>query len=122
MKLIRIILITVLLVSATGIRLAALPQSSKSSTKKDLKAQGKIFVQTACTACHSTMVIKGANKSQSAWIKTMEKMVKQGMPKIPATFEAAIIEYLSQEHGEKQSDSRENRGPWGDRRNANPLW
>jgi len=122
MKFIRINLIALLLVSMTSSNLVAAPQTSKGSTKKDSIAQGKVFVQTACTACHSTMVINSANKSQSAWIKTLEKMVKQGMPKIPATFEASIIEYLSQEHGEKKSNARENRGPWGDRRNANPLW
>ncbi|MDA7680440.1 hypothetical protein OAH36_02325 [Verrucomicrobia bacterium] len=122
MKFIRINLFALLLVGVASNNLVAAPQSSKGKTKKDSIAQGKVFVQAACTACHSTMVINNANKSQSGWIKTLEKMVKQGMPKVPATFEASIIEYLTQEHGKIQSGARENRGPWGDRRNANPLW
>jgi hypothetical protein len=122
MKPIRIVLIPLLLVSTISISLVAMPQSSKERGKKRSMAQGKVFVQTACTACHSTMVIDNAYKGQKAWIKTLEKMVKQGMPKIPATFESSIIEYLSHEQGEKKSKARENKGPWGDRRNANPLW
>lgn len=122
MKSFLILLSSLLLVATTNASPAATSQNSKESAKKDSIAQGKIFVQTACTACHSTMVIDSAHKSHKAWIKTLEKMVKQGMPKIPAAFEASIIEYLAQEHGEKKSSARENRGPWGDRRNANPLW
>lgn len=68
------------------------------------------------------MVIENAYKNREGWLKTIAKMEKQGMLKIPKNIQVSIIEFLSEAQGEKSSKTRENRGPWGDRRNANPLW
>jgi len=102
--------------------LVAMPQESEEGARKAAAAKGKVLVQTACTACHSLMVIQNANKNRESWKKTLEKMTQQGMPKVPAAFEASMIEFLTQNHGEKTVEARKNRGPWGDSRNANPLW
>jgi len=113
---------SLILLGITSMGLVAMPQESEETNTKAAAVKGKVLVQTACTACHSLMVIQNANKNSVSWKKTLEKMTQQGMPKLPAAFESSMIEFLTQNHGEKKVEARENKGPWGDRRNANPLW
>ena len=118
-KLVFTILATTLVASLTGAEFESLP---KDPPKQPSAVSGKQFVQVVCTTCHSKMVIDNAQKTRSAWIKTLEKMTDQGMPKLPKTIEASILDYLQSEQGEQSHALRKNRGPWADRRNANPLW
>lgn len=84
--------------------------------------QGEDIVRTTCVTCHSKRLIDHASKSRLDWEKTLTKMQQQGMPPIPKAFLAPLLDYLVREHGPRKREDRENRGPWGDVRNANPLW
>ena len=117
MKCFQLLLASTLLFSFTG----AVPQSIPNPDPSSV-VQGKPFVQALCTTCHSKMVIDNAHKNRAAWAKTLEKMEGQGLAKLPKAIESSILDYLQMEHGEEKEASRENKGPWADRRNANPLW
>ncbi len=94
------------------IGLVATPQESETTERKSSNKQGEILVQTACTTCHSMMVINNAGKSREGWQKTFKKMREQGMPQVPAAFETSMIEFLTENHGEGMTRERE-QGPLG---------
>lgn len=98
---------------------SAPPAKAVSPTNKH---PGEPIVKVACSACHSLMVIDNASKDLDAWSKTLTKMEQQGMPPMPSSFRDSVLSYLTQNHGPTKVPSRENTGPWGDRRNSNPLW
>jgi cytochrome c5 len=122
-KLIPILLLASQAVSVSGDD-ATEPNGKRASEvlPESVRQQGKAIVAATCTACHSQMVVDNAAKSRPAWKKTLKKMADQGMPALPPQFEPLILDYLTATQGPKTGHDRVNEGPWGDRRNANPLW
>lgn len=97
---------------------AKTPPQSQNNTLR----QGQSLVTTLCASCHSTMLVYNARKTNVDWRKTLSKMETQGMPKLPLSLQEPLIQYLTTALGIPIDNSRQNYGPWADRRNTNPLW
>lgn len=96
-------------------------ESAEPQKERSIK-QGAIFVQAACTVCHSNMMIQAARKDRQDWEQTLAKMEKQGMQPLPASIKAKILEFLSHEQGREKQSQPKSSLPWGSAANANPLW
>ncbi len=91
-------------------------------TTQNNALQGGALVNALCVTCHSTMLIDNARKTSGDWKKTLLKMQKQGMPELPPALLETLVQYLATARGIPTDNNRQNRGPWADWRNANPLW
>lgn len=100
------------------------PVAAKTATQAQDKAveQGQSLVNALCASCHSTMLVNNARKTGGDWRKTLSKMERQGMPKLPPALRELLVRYLATSLGISDGNLRQNSGPWADRRNANPLW
>ena len=100
------------------------PDNAKDRTSVDesVDRKGSIFVQTACTACHSAMVIESARKDEKGWVKTLAKMEQQGMQPLPPAIKASILQFLTEEHGPDTKRKQPAYLPWAGQADANPIW
>ena len=102
------------------------PQPASAKTPPQLQnnpvRQGQSLVTILCASCHSTMLVYNARKTSVDWRKTLSKMEKQGMPKLPTSLQEPLIQYLTTALGIPINNPRQNYGPWADHRNTNPLW
>ena len=61
----------------------------------------------ACTACHSTAIIRRSGFPRSQWDGLIDWMVeKQGMNPLGAEERKVIVDYLAQHFGPRQAPSR----------------
>lgn len=100
------------------------PASAKTAPQDqdDAVGQGQSLVNVLCASCHSTMLVNNARKTRGDWRKTLSKMEKQGMPKLPPSLREPLIQYLATALGLSNGNLRQNYGPWASLRNVNPLW
>lgn len=100
------------------------PVAAKTAPQAQDKAveQRQSLVNALCASCHSTMLVNNARKTGGDWRKTLSKMERQGMPKLPPALRELLVRYLATSLGISDGNLRQNSGPWADRRNANPLW
>lgn len=70
-------------------------------------ADGWELIRENCVQCHSTaMVVQNAG-SKATWRSRLNWMVEtQGMEKLPADVETAILEYLAIHYGQKNATRR----------------
>ena len=64
------------------------------------EGEGQELVYYACTACHSTMIIRQQDFSRRVWSEVLDWMVEQqGMAELAPEDETVILDYLVTHYG-----------------------
>ena len=92
---------------AASLLLQNISAQNTEHVEKLIVDDGWQAVQENCTECHSTLLITQNSGSKAVWVSRIRWMQEtQGLQQLEDSLEESILNYLTQNYGQKESSRR----------------